>query len=97
MFDHFAGISRAFLSFSSCAGGLDGDDFVFCSSVACNEFGGAKLGRIDTVRRLVQIAERFADNPGAIVSTAIRETPATVQKLGHQPPADTSIFSLDTA
>ncbi len=26
-----------------------------------------------------------------------RETPATVQKLGHQPPADTSIFSLDTA
>ncbi len=25
------------------------------------------------------------------------ETPATVQKLGHQPPADTSIFSLDTA
>jgi len=41
---------------------------------ACNEFGGAKLGRIDTVRRLVQIAERFADNPGAIVSTAIRRS-----------------------
>jgi len=41
---------------------------------ACNEFGGAKLGRIDNVRRLVNIAERFADNPGAIVCTAVRQS-----------------------
>ncbi len=41
---------------------------------ACNEFVWAKPGHIDPVRRLVQIAERFADNPGAIVSTAIRRS-----------------------
>lgn len=41
---------------------------------ACNEFGGAKLGRVDSVRRLVNIAERFADSPGAIVSTAVRRS-----------------------
>ena len=43
-------------------------------SWACSEFGGAKLGRSDTVRRLVKIAERFADSPGAIISTAVRRS-----------------------
>lgn len=41
---------------------------------ACAEFGRAKLGRVDTVRRLVNIAERFADSPGAIISTAVRRS-----------------------
>jgi hypothetical protein len=40
---------------------------------AVKEFGGAKLGRVDAVRRLVQIAESFADDPGAIIAAAVRQ------------------------
>lgn len=38
---------------------------------AFEEFGSAKLGRIDRTRRLVKMAAQFADRPGAIVAAAM--------------------------
>lgn len=38
---------------------------------AFEEFGSARLGRIDRTRRLVEIATQFADTPSAIIATAI--------------------------
>lgn len=40
---------------------------------AVDEFGTARLGRIDRTRRLIDIAARWADNPSAIVSKSITD------------------------